>query len=132
MEKFPKLQDYRTALKTAQAGDFVYLDLPCDGTWNEYQAGGFTAADQKDLTQVVNDLTRAGVLVMLSNSNTERIRDLYSRYHVQVVRDARSIFADGNREMAEEVMVTNYIPGECLVMSQLEKKGCLSNAVAAL
>jgi DNA adenine methylase len=108
--------DYRAALKTARAGDFVYLDPPYDGTWNEYQAGGFTAADQKDLTQKVNDLTRTGVLVMLSNSNTERIRDLYSRYHVQVVKAVRSISCDGNRDKAEEVIVTNYVPGQCQVI----------------
>lgn len=108
--------DYRAALKTARAGDFVYLDPPYDGTWNEYQAGGFTAADQEALANLVGELTRAGVLVMLSNSNTERIRDLYSRYHVQIVKAVRSISADGNREKAEEVMVTNYIPGQCRVI----------------
>ena len=111
--------DYKDALKTARAGDFVYLDPPYDGTWNEYQAGGFSAEDQAILADEVGRLTRAGVLVMLSNSNTERIRDLYSRYHVQVVRAARSISADGNREKVEEVIVTNYIPGECRVTERL-------------
>lgn len=74
MEKFPKLQDYRAALKTALAGDFVYLVPPCDGTWNEYQVGGFGVAHQDTLAKLVGELTRAGVLVMLWNSNTERIR----------------------------------------------------------
>jgi DNA adenine methylase len=73
------------------------------------------------LANLVGDLTRAGVLVMLSNSNTERIRDFYSWYQVQVVKATRSISCDGNRDKAEEVSVTNYVPGLCQVIEL--KKG---------
>lgn len=108
--------NYWQALKTARAGDFVYLDPPYDGTWNEYQAGGFGPAHQRALAALVGELTQAGVLVMLSNSNTELIRELYGRYHVQTVMAIRSISCDGNREKAEEVIVTNYVPGTAQII----------------
>lgn len=102
--------DYRAALRSARAGDFVYFDPPYDGTWNEYQAGGFGVTDQIKLAEVFAELTQAGVQVMLSNSNTALIQQLYGRYHVGVVSAARSISCNGNREKAQEVIVTNYPP----------------------
>jgi DNA adenine methylase len=58
-------------------GDFVYFDPPYDGTFTAYQAGGFGVEDQKALATRAKALAKRGVHVVVSNSKTDLIIDLY-------------------------------------------------------
>lgn len=92
-----------------QKGDFVYCDPPYDGTFSGYQSDGFGDADQTRLKEAVDVWTEQGVLVMISNSDTELIRGLYEDYHVHSITAQRNISSNGKtRGQIPEVLITNY------------------------
>lgn len=94
-----------------QKGDFVYCDPPYDGTFSGYQSDGFGDADQKRLKEAVDAWTEQGALVMVSNSDTELIRELYKghRYNVHSITAQRNISSNGKtRGQIPEVLITTY------------------------
>ena len=92
-----------------QAGDFVYCDPPYDGTFSGYHSDGFTDTDQKRLKASVDAWTEQGVSVMISNSNTEFIKELYEGYCIHTITAQRNISCDGKkRGQIPEVLITNY------------------------
>lgn len=110
------VRDFAQVVTRARKGDFVYCDppyVPLSGTsaFTAYQAGGFGPDEQARLAEVVARLTDAGVLVMLSNSDTPSVRKLYasSRYRINTVTASRSINSRGSgRGKVREVVVRNY------------------------
>ncbi len=106
--------DFEEAVKDAKEGDFVYFDPPYD-TWENknsftsYAKNPFGKDEQKRLADVFKHLSEKGAYVMLSNHNTEYIRELYKDFHINVVEAKRMINskADG-RGNVEEVIITNY------------------------
>jgi DNA adenine methylase len=108
--------DFEDALTTAGKRDFVYLDPPYDpisvtSSFTSYHMGGFDRDEQKRLKETVDDLTRRGCLVMLSNSNTEYVRELYKEYNVVTTTATRAINSNASkRGRVEEVLVLNYDP----------------------
>lgn len=99
---------YIDTLENVRAGDFVYLDPPYDETFNGYTSDG--AFDQRTLALAVELLAERGAHVMLSNSDTPLIRELYGAYPYETVRCGRAINSDGSgRGNVNEVLVT--IPG---------------------
>ena len=107
--------DFEDALKGVVYGDFVYLDPPYD-TWEDkdsftsYSKDAFGKDEQKRLARVFRDLANKGAFVMLSNHNTEFIRELYSDYIIEVVEARRNINSNGQgRGTVEEVIITNYV-----------------------
>lgn len=105
---------YGEALKKARAGDFVYLDppfVPLSKTAHfvDYTQDGFGEQDQADLARVFSDLDRRGCKVLLSNSDTELTRELYSNFTQQKVRVSRAISCKGmERTGYTELLVRNY------------------------
>ncbi|KUK11025.1 MAG: DNA adenine methylase [Clostridia bacterium 41_269] len=106
--------DFSLVLEFAQAGTFVYLDPPYHplsetANFTSYTSDAFGTEDQKRLAEVFRELDRRGCLVMLSNSDTEFIRRLYSEYEIQVVYARRSINCkpDG-RGPVTELVIRNY------------------------
>ncbi|MFW0112428.1 DNA adenine methylase [Rothia sp. CCM 9416] len=110
--------DYKDAVFSAVAGDFVYFDPPYDpvsptATFTAYSSDGFTRESQRELMELCVSLDERGVRFMLSNSNTDFIRDLYSGFNVHIVEARRAINSVGSKRGAvEEVLVTNYGKGE--------------------
>ncbi|MDT0189106.1 DNA adenine methylase [Rothia terrae] len=106
--------DYRDAVVSAGAGDFVYFDPPYDpvsetSAFTAYQANGFTRENQSELAALCRELDARGTKFMLSNSNTEFVRDLYHGFNIEVVFARRSVNSVGSkRGVVEEVLVTNY------------------------
>lgn len=106
-------KDFADAVKTAQAGDFVYFDPPYDvlndQSFTSYTTGGFDKAEQVRLRDVVKQLTEKGVQVMASNANTPFIQELYKDFNIHIVHARRSVNSkpDG-RGKVEEVIITNY------------------------
>jgi DNA adenine methylase len=108
------VSDYRQALKKAQAGDFVYLDPPFrplsrTAHFVDYTKDGFGDQDQAELAKVFRDLDRKGCRVLLSNSDTRFMRDLYSGFEQKSARVLRAINCKGSmRTGHRELLVSNY------------------------
>lgn len=106
--------DFQDAVKNAKKGDFVYFDPPYD-TWEDkdsftsYAKNPFGKEEQKRLAGVYKGLSEKGAFVMLSNHNTEYIRELYKDFHIHVVEAKRMINSKASgRGNVEEVIITNY------------------------
>jgi len=104
--------DYRDTVDSARSGDFVYMDPPYDGTWCGYTADGFSSDAQAELARTVDLLVSRGVTVMLSNSDTPRVRVLYAKWRIDTVRCKRSINCDGGGrgEVNEVIVMAGYEP----------------------
>lgn len=100
--------DFEDACDGLTAGDFVYFDPPYYSTFDGYQAGGFSEEDQLRLHNLFQRLTASGVYCLMSNSNTDYIKDLYAGYYIEVVPVKRNINRNGNGRQGEEVIITNY------------------------
>ncbi len=107
--------DYQSVLSKAKAGDFVYFDPPYvpmtkTASFASYVKGGFGLNDQAQLSKVFAELTRKKVLVMLSNSNTKIIHELYKGFSIKTIHASRSINCKGGKrgKEANEVLITNY------------------------
>lgn len=98
-------EDYRGALHDAGAGDFVYLDPPYDETFNGYTTEG--TFDQATLARIVHILAKRGCHVLVSNSDTPLIRELYADFDIEVVRNQRSVNSNGDdRGGIDELLIT--------------------------
>ena len=106
--------DFEWIVRSAKEGDFVYFDPPYHplsktARFTDYTTGGFPFADQERLARVFSRLSDRGVRIMLSNSCTAEIRDLYEGFTVHTVPARRSINCKGGkRNGAAELIVTNY------------------------
>lgn len=106
--------DYLKSLKLARKGDFVYLDPPYDpisdsSSFTMYTSDGFSKEDQIRLRNECNRLNSIGVKFMLSNSDTNFIRELYKEYNIHVVPATRNINSNGaKRKKVNELLITNY------------------------
>jgi DNA adenine methylase len=92
--------------------DFVYFDPPYDTESNGflgYSKDIFDRKNQKELFDFFVKLTNKGVFCMLSNLNTEFIRDLYKDYNINTINCKRFINSDSlKRGNVSEVIITNY------------------------
>lgn len=105
-----QLADYETTLSMVTASDFVFLDPPyvpvsevCDVTL--YTAVKF---DHRKFADFVHDLDRRGVRFLLTNSNTELVRELYHDFDVQEVDIMRQITAIKGECDCSELFIKNY------------------------
>ncbi len=109
-------QDFEYAVKDAKRGDFVYFDPPYDpvsetASFTGYDVNGFNRDEQERLKKVFDYLTVKGCKVMMSNSCTDFILDLYKDYQDTIikVRATRSINSNAlKRGRVDEVLVLNY------------------------
>lgn len=107
-------EDFEKAIESACENDFVYLDPPYDcwegkDSFTSYTKDNFNKDSQIRLKEVFQRLTKKNVYVMLSNHNTEFIRELYKEYNIHIVQAKRIINSNSNgRGVVEEVIITNY------------------------
>ena len=110
-------QDYKDVLKTAKSGDFIYLDPPyypinATSSFTSYTAEGFLEKEQTELRDTFVKLHKKGCFVMLSNSDTPFINELYSELGgitINKITAGRAINSKGSgRGKITEVLVTNY------------------------
>ncbi|MES2387068.1 MAG: DNA adenine methylase [Bacteroidota bacterium] len=108
--------DFKEAVKTARRNDFVYFDPPYDplsdtSSFTGYSRSAFGHPEQERLRDLFEHLTAKGVKLMLSNSSTAFIRDLYRDYNIVTVQARRNINSVGKgRAEVDEVLVLNYVP----------------------
>lgn len=96
------------------AGAFVYFDPPYHPTsetayFTQYAKDGFTEKDQIELRDFFVKLSKQKVNVMLSNSNTPFVQDLYKGYNIAIVDRPGNVNCKPNkRNSVEEVLITSY------------------------
>jgi DNA adenine methylase len=107
--------DYKEFLeKHARKGDFVYLDPPYHpvskySDFKRYTRDFFGENEQIELAGMVDKISSKGCKFMLSNSYSDLVMSLYSKYETTTVRARRNINKnpDGRGEI-NEVLVSNY------------------------
>lgn len=92
-------EDFGDVDKHTSEGDLVYFDppyIPLTATsFVDYTANGFGAPEQLRLRDLALDLKSRGVHVMLSNSDTPLVRELYKMFDLYEVQARRSINSNG-------------------------------------
>lgn len=93
---------------------FVYFDPPyytSKNNFTSYSKGDFGKEDHIRLSTFYKLLNNKNAKLMLSNSDDEFLRMLYSEYNINTVLAKRSINSIGsNRGKVKELLITNYIP----------------------
>jgi DNA adenine methylase len=104
--------DFSHCLQVAEAGDFVYLDPPYHpisdtSSFTNYTEDDFGIEDQQRLARLFRELDHRGCQLMLSNSRTKPIQELYRSYTKKKVRATRTIGArvDTRRTITEWLIV---------------------------
>jgi DNA adenine methylase len=109
-----KLMSFEKVIDLSKKGDFVYFDPPYYPLKNKesfttYTKNAFLDKEQKILAEVFKKLDKKGCSLMLSNSDTKFIKDLYSSYNINFVQAKRMINCNSDkRGKINEVVVTNY------------------------
>jgi len=105
-------REYAGVLKIAKPGDLVYFDPPYQpvsttSSFTGYDRHGFGEGDQRRLRDVFAELASRGVHVLLSNSDTPLVRELYEGFRIDRVWASRSINSKGDRrgKVAEVIVV---------------------------
>lgn len=104
--------DFREVLNGATRGDFVYLDPPYlpvftnpdiekepTAKFNKYTAKTFELPDLLDLADICARLSHRGVKWVMSNRDTQVVRDLFSEAEIVRFTTHRSLAAQSRREV---------------------------------
>lgn len=110
-----KQADFTEVLNYAtNSDDFVYFDPPYypiskTSYFTSYTNYSFEENQQIQLRDIFCKLSERGVKVMLSNSDCEFIRNLYSGFNIQIISAARAINSNAQkRGKINEILVTSY------------------------
>jgi DNA adenine methylase len=92
-------QDFAETLRRVREGDVVFADPPYDGTFADYTSAGFGPPEQERLAGVLDGCRRVGATVLMTNSDTPRIRSLYPEkdWIVKPLVEPRSVAADSDK-----------------------------------
>ncbi len=105
---------YNKVLEFAKKGDLVYFDPPYyplnrTSNFTSYSENDFLEKEQEELFNVFRKLAQKGVFVMLSNSDTDYIKDLYKDYDINIVNMNRFINSKASgRGKVSEVVVRSW------------------------
>lgn len=106
--------DFEKAVQDASAGDFVYFDPPYiplseTSAFTSYTHEGFSYEDQVRLRDCFKNLDQKGAFVMLSNSSSPLVEELYKGFNIHKVEATRTNGAkSSSRGKISEIIVTNY------------------------
>ena len=109
-----KKVDFEKAVLDVQTGDFVYFDPPYiplseTSAFTSYTHEGFSYDDQVRLRDTFKTLSDAGAYVMLSNSSSFLVEELYRDFNIHYVEATRTNGAkSSSRGKISEIIVTNY------------------------
>jgi len=109
-----KAMPFEEIINIAQQKDFVYFDPPYHplsptSSFTSYTSNSFSEKDQRRLAGVYRELDKKGCQLMLSNSYSNFILELYSDYRIEKVSAKRMINCNGNgRGAIAEAVILNY------------------------
>ena len=76
--------DFESACDDACKGDFVFFDSPYYDAFDTYQANGFSEEEHLRLFRLFKRLSERGTYCMLTNSNTDFIKEIYKDYKIEI------------------------------------------------
>ncbi|MBF0819047.1 DNA adenine methylase [Streptococcus acidominimus] len=106
--------DFEEAVKFVKSGDFVYFDPPYiplseTSAFTSYTHEGFSYEDQIRLRDTFKALSEKRAFVMLSNSSSPLVEELYKDFYIHKVEAIRTNGAkSSSRGKISEIIVTNY------------------------
>lgn len=111
-----KCQDFTKTLETAQKNDFVYLDPPYQpvsqsSNFTSYTNDSFGYEDQERLFLEFQKLDAKGCKVMLSNSKSDEVLDLFEDYEDTTIEISANRFINSDskkRTGHSELLIKNY------------------------
>lgn len=107
------LGSFEICLDFAERDDLVYLDPPYyplsdTALFTSYTKNSFDKTSQKKLFEVFKELNNRECYVMLSNSYSEFILDLYKDFKIVTLKAKRNINSDSQkRGLINEVLILN-------------------------
>ena len=110
--------DYLKVLnENAEKQDFVFLDPPYIpvskyADFKRYTKEQFRLEDHEKLSEEVKRLYELGCNVILTNSNSPLVYDLYSNFPIKAIQTKRYISKNANTRKGEDVIV-NAVHGFC-------------------
>ena len=106
---------FSEAVASAKKNDLVYFDPPYlpisrSASFSQYAKDNFGVSDHEELAETINRLTKKGVHVILSNSDTPETRRIFGKtLTLRQIMMNRSISAAAHaRTQVSEVLGTNY------------------------
>lgn len=98
------LLDFREAIERAKPNDLVYLDppyLPVSDTskFSGYTGKRFRLADLEELSDITRGLSDRGIHWVMSNRDTNNVRDLFSHGNIVRFTTRRSVAAQNKRDI---------------------------------
>ncbi|HET6458757.1 MAG TPA: DNA adenine methylase [Nitrosopumilaceae archaeon] len=111
-----KCEDFTTALRKAREDDFVYLDPPYQpvsstANFTSYTNDNFDYKDQERLFVEFKKLDSKGCKIMLSNSKSQEVIDLFSEFSNNIIEINTNRFINSNskkRTGHTEILIKNY------------------------
>jgi DNA adenine methylase len=106
-----QVSDFRQAVQKAKSGDLVYFDPPyvpvsATASFTDYTKSAFGNTSQTALRDLARELRSRGVYVVLSNSYSEIVADLYDGFELQEISVNRLVAAESSsRGKAREYLI---------------------------
>jgi DNA adenine methylase len=109
-------RDFEAVLRDAKKGDLVYFDPPYQpisdtANFTSYTNKDFTFEDLSRLAELCMDLDSKGCNVLLSNSNSKEVENIFSTkpWKVTKIRANRSINSNSKKRTGHfELLIKNY------------------------
>lgn len=118
---------FAEAVKSATKNDLVYFDPPYlplspSSSFSQYAKDNFGVTDHEELAETIARLTKKGVNVILSNSDTPETRRIFGKtLTLRQIMMNRSISAAAHaRTSVNEVLGTNYAVAKGTEISELK------------
>ncbi|MCC6796109.1 MAG: DNA adenine methylase [Candidatus Hydrogenedentes bacterium] len=109
-----EVRHFAKVLDCVDKGDFVYFDPPYHpvsktASFTGYDKGGFSEDFQRLLAKIAEDLDARGVRVLLSNSMTPLVKELYAKFTIDEVFANRNVNSRGDRRgKISEALIRNF------------------------
>ncbi len=104
-------ESFEKVASRAKENDLVYFDPPympvVKGSFVDYTSSGFGLLEHTKLRDIARDLKARGCHVIISNSDTPQVRELYDGFRLHEVEARRSVNSDGaGRGKVGELIIT--------------------------
>ncbi len=105
---------FESVIHRVKPGDFVYFDPPYHpvsetADFTAYHSKGFGPEQQKRLAEIARNLVQHGVSVLLSNSATPFIQNLYAgKFHIHRIHARRFINSKAHRRTGWDELIIGH------------------------
>lgn len=120
-------EDYSESLMKAEPGDWVYLDppyVPLGGysDFKRYTSAQFREPDHWALAKRMKEASDRGVYVMLTNSDTPLVREIFDGFALTSMATRRDINLTARKRASSDLVISNYLDQGQLVLEEAEAR----------